>query len=190
MSRAAFLNKIIAEPNDDTNRLVYADWLEEHAEPSDLNLATREFIALSCRVGKVSNVMPQVAYRWLDDNWKRLVPGMLAVHVPFEEGQNVTIPGRPHVVAGENGGPIWERNGRNIWMRINLKGVRHGRPTKAYPTSASLSFWKGFCVSCDMFSDWGWNMVRKPLLTEQPLCDWPPNLAGSIVNKPPHLEVE
>ena len=30
--REAFLRKLVEQPGDDTHRLVFADWLDEHAE--------------------------------------------------------------------------------------------------------------------------------------------------------------
>lgn len=43
--RAAFLAAICAQPDDDTNRLVYADWLEEYGEPE-----RAEFIRVQIRL--------------------------------------------------------------------------------------------------------------------------------------------
>lgn len=42
---AAFLAAIYEEPNDDTPRLVYADWLEDHGHPE-----RAELIRLQCRI--------------------------------------------------------------------------------------------------------------------------------------------
>jgi uncharacterized protein (TIGR02996 family) len=47
----ALLAAIIAEPEDDTPRLVYADWLDEHARPE-----RAEFIRVQCE------------YTWLNLN--------------------------------------------------------------------------------------------------------------------------
>src|SRR5262245_24797354 len=41
-----FLAAILAEPGDDTHRMVYADWLEERREPRG------EFIRLQCELAK------------------------------------------------------------------------------------------------------------------------------------------
>ena len=41
--RAAFINAIREAPCDDAPRLIYADWLEENADP-----ARAEFIRLQC----------------------------------------------------------------------------------------------------------------------------------------------
>jgi uncharacterized protein (TIGR02996 family) len=45
-----FLHDIVANPDDDTPRLIYADWLEDHGDPD-----RAEFIRLQCeleRMGK------------------------------------------------------------------------------------------------------------------------------------------
>jgi len=45
----AFLQAILESPEDDTPRLVYADWLDEHGDP-----ARAEFIRLQCRIEDTS----------------------------------------------------------------------------------------------------------------------------------------
>jgi uncharacterized protein (TIGR02996 family) len=44
----AFLKAILAEPDDDTVRLIYADWFEEHGE-----LDRAEFIRVQCQAGRL-----------------------------------------------------------------------------------------------------------------------------------------
>src|SRR5262245_28593681 len=46
--RQALLRAIIASPADDLPRLVYADWLDDTAEPA--NVARAEFIRLQCQL--------------------------------------------------------------------------------------------------------------------------------------------
>jgi uncharacterized protein (TIGR02996 family) len=50
----AFLADIIEHPDDDTPRLVYADWLEEHGQPD-----RAEFIRVACRLAKLEEDDPQ-----------------------------------------------------------------------------------------------------------------------------------
>lgn len=70
--RKALLLAILASPDDDLPRLVYADWLEEFGV-TDLDAATVELIRLSCNsTGK--KIMPRAAYPWIKENWRRLVP--------------------------------------------------------------------------------------------------------------------
>ena len=47
---AALLRTVLDHPDDDTPRLVYADWLEEHGDP-----ARAEFIRLQCRIAEREN---------------------------------------------------------------------------------------------------------------------------------------
>jgi uncharacterized protein (TIGR02996 family) len=49
---AAFMNMIIETPDDDTVRLVYADWLEEHGQPQ-----RAEFIRLQIRLNTLDPAM-------------------------------------------------------------------------------------------------------------------------------------
>lgn len=46
--RAAFLTAILNQPDDDTHRLVYADWLQEQDNENDRQQA--EFIRLQCEI--------------------------------------------------------------------------------------------------------------------------------------------
>ncbi len=48
MTHQGFLQAILAEPDDDTHRLVYADWLDEHGEEE-----RAEFIRVQCELAKV-----------------------------------------------------------------------------------------------------------------------------------------
>ena len=50
----SFLDAILADPADDTVRLVYADWLEEHGRPE-----RAEFIRLQVKLGVWCNMYPQ-----------------------------------------------------------------------------------------------------------------------------------
>src|SRR5437868_12607954 len=48
----AFLEAIVAQPDDDTPRLVYADWLEERGDPRG------EFIQVQCRLARMGEGEP------------------------------------------------------------------------------------------------------------------------------------
>lgn len=52
--RAAFLRAIYAAPDDDTPRLVFADWLDEHGEAK-----RAEFIRVSCELEQVEEFGPR-----------------------------------------------------------------------------------------------------------------------------------
>jgi uncharacterized protein (TIGR02996 family) len=74
---SAFLEAIRANPADDLPRLIFADWLDDHAR-TDLGVATAEFIRLTCgrarKDGKPYQMLPTGAGKWLKENWRRLVP--------------------------------------------------------------------------------------------------------------------
>jgi uncharacterized protein (TIGR02996 family) len=48
MNHDAFLQAILDAPADDTPRLVYADWLEEHGQPD-----RGEFIRVQCALARL-----------------------------------------------------------------------------------------------------------------------------------------
>jgi uncharacterized protein (TIGR02996 family) len=50
----AFLRAIIESPDDDTPRLIYADWLEEHDQPE-----RAEFIRVQCELAKLPDESPR-----------------------------------------------------------------------------------------------------------------------------------
>ncbi|MFO0847425.1 MAG: TIGR02996 domain-containing protein [Gemmataceae bacterium] len=54
MSHDAFLRAVIADPDDDTPRLVYADWLDEHGDP-----ARAEFIRVQIDLARMDDDDPR-----------------------------------------------------------------------------------------------------------------------------------
>src|SRR4051794_12464475 len=54
MSHDAFLRAIIDRPDDDTPRLVYADWLDENGDP-----ARAEFIRVQCELATLPEDDPR-----------------------------------------------------------------------------------------------------------------------------------
>lgn len=80
-SHDAFLQAIIENPDDDTHRLVYADWLDDHDEPR-----RAEFIRLQCRLAQMDEFDPEWA-DLLDREWEllsvyrwRWLPGAGTIH--------------------------------------------------------------------------------------------------------------
>src|SRR5262249_58171476 len=47
----AFLRDIIADPDDDGLRLIYADWLDDHGDPE-----RAEFIRVQCRLAQIEDL--------------------------------------------------------------------------------------------------------------------------------------
>jgi uncharacterized protein (TIGR02996 family) len=64
--RRAFLAAIVAAPEDDTPRLVFADWLDEHGEHD-----RAEFIRLGCQQARLDEDDPRHAA--LDERLKILL---------------------------------------------------------------------------------------------------------------------
>ena len=54
MSDAAFLDAILAHPDDDGPRLVYADWLDEQGQA-----ARAEFIRVQCELARLGEADPR-----------------------------------------------------------------------------------------------------------------------------------
>lgn len=77
----AFMREIIASPDDDAPRLVFADWLDDHGDP-----VRAEFIRVQCRLAEVSPAHPEWANLTLREHHSiiRLVArfGDLAPAVP------------------------------------------------------------------------------------------------------------
>jgi uncharacterized protein (TIGR02996 family) len=59
----AFLQEILAHPDDDTPRLIYADWLEERGDPRG------EFIRVQCALVKVYAEFPRYRSLYPNPNW-------------------------------------------------------------------------------------------------------------------------
>lgn len=177
MDREALLAAIVAAPHEDIPRLMYADWLDENSTEPNAT-ATAEFIRVSCppRSGNRSNnLMPGKAYRWLDGNWKRLVPGVVALHVRHDIGETVMISGVAYVALEADRGPFWTRNGRTVGLRLSLTApvnpLWRRREQKKYTCSVNLTFFKGFCTELAMWSPWAEQIVRPILAKEAPLLD-------------------
>lgn len=131
--RAHLLAAIAAHYHEDTPRLEYADWLQEHGE-TDLDRATEEFIRVSCDMHN-SPYMPKDAYQWIEDNWRRLVPSVIALTAP---------------IGGATGIYAWHREGRTIYVRLNL----------TYPLSRAKSGRR----ECPMRPDFHRGLLRKVLM--------------------------
>jgi uncharacterized protein (TIGR02996 family) len=74
--RLALLSAILANPDDDLPRLVFADWLEENGT-TDADTARVEFIRLGCK-SKAKSRMTTAEGKWMDANWRRLLGGILS----------------------------------------------------------------------------------------------------------------
>lgn len=50
-TRSQLLREIAASPDDDTLRLAFADWLDEHGDPADADRA--EFVRVQCELERL-----------------------------------------------------------------------------------------------------------------------------------------
>lgn len=150
--RYQLLAAIKKHPGELTPRLMYADWLDEFAV-SDLDVATAEFIRVSCR-DRVRAQMPLAAYDWIEDNWPRLVPTALMEHHPAPS-QRMPI-----------------RFGRHIWFPFRGSSItKHGfvEPWKK-PRTILLYFCRGFVDAVRIYSGPAADILRPLIRQDQPLA--------------------
>jgi uncharacterized protein (TIGR02996 family) len=154
--RDSFLAAIRADPADDVVRLAFADWLDEHGE-SDRDAATVEFIRLSCDLSGKGR-MPKPAYRWIETNWRRLIPRAVGAARPIPILHGVTRPITAPPINTEY------RMGRVVACRV---GLSDGRKVRRY--SMSFEFHRGFLLGWRRFSLVADRILAPLLLSDQPL---------------------
>lgn len=151
--RGVFLKAIRESPEDDTLRLVFADFLEERGS-GDLDTATAEFIRASCRNGtKPGRAMPPAAYSWIADNWKRLVPTLFAKYPKWYDGAKTGY---------------WK-----AWLQDGSKINVRWRPVSSHNRrffSVWLVFGRGFLVRAEMWSYEAEKTLTPLLRVDQPLA--------------------
>lgn len=117
-NRDALYHAILANPGDDTPRLVYADWLEENGSPEEA-----EFIRADCRLEAITP--DDAEYTDLLDRREELRLWLIA-HAP---GPQLTL---PHLLSFEGGSSWWVRTYRGFprfleysgYQRTGLKPMR------------------------------------------------------------------
>jgi uncharacterized protein (TIGR02996 family) len=107
----AFLETIRANPDDDTPRMVYADWLEEQGETD-----RAEFVRLECQLARLPEAATEFAplhqrlwvlRRKLDSAWVArlgvrtflimpIPPQSRSIRTPLEATGQVALPAGPH----------------------------------------------------------------------------------------------
>jgi len=148
--RKTLLRAIRSQPKCNVLRHAFADFLEDNGE-GDRDAATVEFIRASCPVNSRSSVvMPRPAYKWLDANWPRLVPTLLAA-APFGIDPGTGKPQRHYV------------KGRLVWVRLKFVAL-----SKAYVVV--LEFSRGFLLHARMTSKVAANNLWPHVRTDQPLA--------------------
>lgn len=116
--RLAFLRAIAAAPDDNTPRVVYADWLDEQAA-TDADRARAEFLRIACKVANKARIT-KVEQVWLAANWKRMLP---TVSEKFVE------------LGGKPGGVEWVGRNLKLWAA--------GRKPSGW-VQVELEVWRGF----------------------------------------------
>src|SRR5687767_3394549 len=108
----AFLDAIFDHPDDDTPRLAYADWLQEHDEE-----ALAEFVRLGCAVARLRNHQPgrvelrereKKAYVAVKKRWPEFFSATGAKKDWFHRGfltRGLTLPGDAYLLSDQKG---WE----------------------------------------------------------------------------------
>lgn len=162
--REALLLAILRQPEDRTARLVYADWLDDrHDLPAAQ--ATAEFIRVACKGTKTNRGLPRQTYPWFRENWKRLVPSVLALSAPRSEPWPFP-----------DGVPWLRAEGLRVDLSVILPGNITTRPgtgrqvisTRLYPCRLRLWFDGGLCCDWKMGSAWGKGQVGPALGADQP----------------------
>lgn len=164
--RTALLTAIRSRPDDDTARLVYADYLDGLDAPTDRDRATAEFIRMSCDL-RGSMFMPRKVYPWLlskgedgrvVENWKRLLPSVMAIDAA-------------HSRPGDE--CIGERRGRSVSTSVALPRA----PGDPEPTPrvrhyvAHFEFHRGFVKTVVTYSVYAASMLLEAMHRDQPLLE-------------------
>jgi uncharacterized protein (TIGR02996 family) len=154
--RLALLSAILANPDDDLPRLVFADWLEEHGT-TDADAARVEFIRLGCKSKAKSRITPAET-KWLDANWQRLL-----VYTLNAQPANV----KP---------PIVERTGRHL--RLKCRWRIAGQGLKAL--EMTFEYVRGFARRVEYLQrdvyQWFWQAIS----TDEPLAYHRPELPPAV----------
>lgn len=163
--REALLAAIRESPDNDLPRLIYADYLDEHGSRGR-DAATVEFIRISCKYMNAQvKIMPREAYPWIEANWRRLVPAVLAAHKQPNRGM-VWMKVFPFdLVGGTPDPPKVVRTGRLVRTQINTSGCDF-----SHANSIVFEFWKGFVSRVELYSQLLKQRIRKRLQHDQPLA--------------------
>lgn len=83
--RLALLRAILASPDEDTPRLMFADWLNEYGT-TDADAARSEFIRLGCTMKRGKRPITAKEGEWVVSNWRRILPSVPALTTPDRMG--------------------------------------------------------------------------------------------------------
>lgn len=142
--KEALLKAIEKFSEEDMPRLMMADYLDENCS-SDLDTATAEFIKISCKSQNKKRQYPHEG-RWIQSNWKRLVPGLHA-----------------------QGFEVHKRLGRFLHLKKKYEQVLPR--VRSYSVWVILEFWKGYVKKANCYRPKDVNVVYPYLFKDQPLAE-------------------
>ena len=142
--RLALLKAILAAPDDDLPRLVFADWLEENGT-TDADAARAEFIRLGC-LSKAKLKITSAETKWIDANWQRLLPSVIGA-------------------APKRVKPQPARQGRFLRVLFYWKDVGRARTT-----DLSFEFVRGFARRAEYTNGHGYERFWQAIATDEPLA--------------------
>lgn len=179
--REAILHAVLKNTRDRTPLLIYADWLDERPELPAAS-ATAELIRLACeRKCGAWLSMPPWCLPWLEENWKRLIPSVLAAN------ELITEPSDRWPEVPKDGMYV-AMNCDEITTYITLPGtVRWQTKEKIKLYSCRLVLTPGFGLlrRWKMTSTFGREVVEPILKIDQPQLFLPPPPAEPIPPRSP-----
>lgn len=155
--RLALLSAILANPDDDLPRLVFADWLEENGT-TDADAARVEFIRLGCK-SKAKSRMSPAEGKWLDANWRRLLGQTLAGLHP---NSLVEL-------------PAVKRDGRFLRLRF-----RWNEPVRVRVGELSFEYSRGFARRVQYQQTRAYDYFWRPAASDEPLAYHRPELVPEL----------
>jgi uncharacterized protein (TIGR02996 family) len=191
----AFLQDIKENPDDDTPRLIFADWLEEHGDPRG------EFIRVQCELSRTAVDDPrrdELARRQRvlrDPNekaWLHPIPDVLQIGRIFRRGlvqihmrKRNAFPQEPEALAATEAWAWVEGISWDCWERLR----RQGRGSRALPLLANLTSLRlsNVCLSGELGALF-LNSPDRGLLAELDLLGTELRAAGaSVLGTSPYL---
>ncbi len=161
--RLALLKAILAAPDDDLPRLVFADWLEENGT-SDADAARVEFIRLGCKSKAKTRITPAEG-KWVDANWQRLLGS--------------TISARPKGAKS----PKVERAGRFLRMRFRWT---EGELEQARVAELCFEYVRGFARRVEYLQGHTYQRFWQATTTDEPLAYHRPERQPGLLFGPIH----
>jgi uncharacterized protein (TIGR02996 family) len=152
-NEAAFLQAVLAQPEDDTLRLAYADWLEEQGDA--VSAAKAEFLRLTAQPGTEQQRFQQLAAN-LDTDWLAVV-SRLPIENCGKKQQEADV-GEVSVVESM-GGISFHFLCDKRWEDLQVTGDRAARFCDACRQNvhycdtiqqARKHAWAGHCIAVDL----------------------------------------